>query len=329
MNKKYILKNQTDLTNPILGTKIIYYTDEFFAPAKRLLNPSKPIFKENVYDNHGKWMDGWETRRKRTKGNDYVVIKLGKPGKINTIDIDTSYFNGNQPEYAKLEGCYSKNSHLNNLKWTQLIKKNKIKPNSNNLYKSLSTKTFTHIKLNIYPDGGVARLRLFGNIDLSLNKFQKNKIFDLANIVNGSQVIACSDEHFGNANNLLLPGKSINMGNGWETKRRRGPGYDWIILKLGQKGFVSYFEISTHYFKGNYPSHFSIQASLSSNLLSNKKIVFESANWKTIIKDVKLKPNATLKIKNKFKINQNINLIKLNIYPDGGISRFRVFGKVK
>ena len=112
MNKNYILKNQTDLTNPILGTKIIYFTDEFFAPAKRLLNPSKPIFKENVYDNHGKWMDGWETRRRRTKGNDYVVIKLGKPGKINTIDIDTSYFNGNQPEYAKLEGCYSKNNKL-------------------------------------------------------------------------------------------------------------------------------------------------------------------------------------------------------------------------
>ena len=123
MIKKYILKNQTDLSNPILGTKIFYCTDEFFAPAKRLLNPSNPIFKENVYDNHGKWMDGWETRRKRVKGNDYVIIKLGKPGKIKFINIDTSYFNGNQPEYAQIEGCYCNNNNLKNSKWIKLTKK--------------------------------------------------------------------------------------------------------------------------------------------------------------------------------------------------------------
>ena len=151
MTKKYIIKNYTDLANPILGTKIISCSDEFFAPAKRLINPLKPIFKENVFDSHGKWMDGWETRRRRSPGFDFVIIKLGKPGKIKTVDIDTSFFNGNQPEYAQLEGCYSNNDNVKGIKWTKIIKKQKIKPNSSNLFKSLNLKTFTHIKLNIFP----------------------------------------------------------------------------------------------------------------------------------------------------------------------------------
>ncbi|SVA81158.1 uncharacterized protein METZ01_LOCUS134012, partial [marine metagenome] len=218
------------LANPMLGTKIISCSDEFFAPATRIINPLPAIFKENVFDNHGKWMDGWETRRRRSKGNDYLIIKLGRPGKIQLVDIDTTYFNGNQPEYAQLEGCFSKNNKLKNIKWIKITNKSKIKPNHNNILKSKSSKTFNFVRLNIFPDGGVARLRLFGSIDLSLQKISNKNIIDLASVINGSQVVACSDEHFGNANNILLPGKSKNMGNGWETRRRRGKGYDWILL---------------------------------------------------------------------------------------------------
>ena len=328
MSKKYILKNYTDLANPILGTKIISCSDEFFAPAKRLLNSSEPIFKENLFDNHGKWMDGWETRRKRSKGHDFVIIKLGKPGKIKVVNFDTSFFNGNQPEYAQLEGCYSNNNIIKNFKWIKITKKNKIKPNSNNLFKSLTSKTFTHLRLNIFPDGGMARLRLFGNIDLSLHKFIKNKKIDLASMINGSQIIACSDEHFGNANNLLLPGKSINMGNGWETRRRRGKGFDWVLIKLGFGGFINSFEIGTHYFKGNYPDSFSIQAYSSNKNIHIPSLVKNSNNWVTLISKYKLKANSNIKIKNSKYLNKNFNFIKLNIYPDGGISRLRVFGKV-
>ena len=213
MSKKYIIKNAIDLANPILGTKIINCSDEFFAPATRIINPLPAIFKENVFDNHGKWMDGWETRRRRSKGNDYLIIKLGRPGKIQVVDIDTTYFNGNQPEYAQLEGCFSKNNNLKNIKWIKITNKNKLKPNHNNILKSKSSKTFNFVRLNIFPDGGVARLRLLGNIDLLLQKISNKIIIDLANVINGSRVVACSDEHFGNANNILLPGKSKNMGN--------------------------------------------------------------------------------------------------------------------
>ncbi len=327
MKNKYILKNYTDLSNPLLGTKIISCSDQFFGPAKRMLNQNEPIFKENLFDNHGKWMDGWETRRKRTKGNDYAIIKLGKPGKIKLIDVNTSFFNGNQPQHIQIEGCYSENKNTKNFRWIKITKKNKVKPNSQNFFKSLTSKTLTHVKLNIYPDGGVARLRLFGDIDLSLNKYVKNKIINLSELSNGAQIIACSDEHFGNVNNILLPGKSINMGNGWETRRRRGDGYDWVIIKLGYPGLITSFEISTHYFKGNYPDSFSIQAFNNNKNISIRNLIKNSKKWHTLKSKTKLKPNDTLKIKI-MKISNKFNYIKLNIYPDGGISRFKIFGKL-
>ena len=327
MKNKYILKNYTDLSNPLLGTKIISCSDQFFGPAKRMLNQNEPIFKENLFDHHGKWMDGWETRRKRTKGNDYAIIKLGKPGKIKLIDVNTSFFNGNQPQHIQIEGCYSENKNIKNFRWIKITKKNKVKPNSQNFFKSLTSKTLTHVKLNIYPDGGVARLRLFGDIDLSLNKYVKNKIINLSELSNGAQIIACSDEHFGNVNNILLPGKSINMGNGWETRRRRGDGYDWVIIKLGYLGLITSFEISTHYFKGNYPDSFSIQAFNNNQNISIRNLIKNSTKWHTLKSKTKLKPNDTLKIKI-MKISNKFNYIKLNIYPDGGISRFKIFGKL-
>ena len=328
MNNKYNIKNTIDLTNPLLGTKVIKFSDQFFAPAKRILNPAPPVFRENVFDKNGKWMDGWETRRRRSKGNDFIVIKLGQPSKIKIIDIDTSFFNGNQPEYAQVEGCFSKKNILDKVKWIKISKKIKIKPNYNNILKSISTKTFNYIRLNIYPDGGVARLRLFGNIDLSLQKSFSKKNIDLASINNGSLAVACSDEHFGNSNNILLPGKSKNMGNGWETRRRRGKGYDWVIIKFGQIGVPNSFEINTHYFKGNYPESFTIQASNIKKSKSIKSIINDSKKWLTIINKKKLKPNSSCKIKLNRKFYKKFNYIKLNIYPDGGISRFRVFGKI-
>jgi len=328
MVNKFLIKNSTNLTSSTLGTKIHFFSDQFFGAASRMLSDSEPVFKEGIFDTNGKWMDGWETRRKRIPGHDYVIIELGKSSKIDEILIDTSFFNGNQPEFASIDGCYTNKRSLKQATWINILKKKKLQPNKKHYFKSNSNKTFKFVRLNIFPDGGVARLRLFGNIDLSKEKFLKKK-FDLASVLNGTKIIACSDEHFGKAENILSPGKSKNMGNGWETKRRRGKGNDWVILKLGTKGLISHFEINTHYFKGNYPSHFSIQVSSFSNISSIKKIVQKSHKWKTILKNIKLKPNNTLTIKPNIQSNDYTSMIRLNIYPDGGISRFRVFGKVK
>ena len=243
--KKIFFKNgMVDLAQSRLGTKIVYKTDEFFAPAKRIINPWPPVFKEGVFDKHGKWMDGWETRRKRSKGHDYLILKLGKPGKIHKVDIDTSYFSGNQPRKVSLEACFSKKKLPNkNSKWVKILNKKSTKPNSHHFFIIKSKFTFTHVKLNIYPDGGVARLRIYGSMEIK-KKFGK-KIINLTSVLNGATPIACNNEHFGRAENILAPGTGKNMGDGWETRRIRGKNFDWLILKCATAGKIGKIQIDT------------------------------------------------------------------------------------
>ncbi|MBO6489823.1 MAG: allantoicase, partial [Pelagibacteraceae bacterium] len=255
---KYIFLNGLiDLAQSRLGSKIVYKTDEFFAPAKRIINPWPPIFKEGVFDKHGKWMDGWETRRKRDKGHDYLILKLGKPGKINKVDIDTSYFSGNQPSKISLEACFSKKKlPSNNSKWITILKKKSTKANSHHFFYIKNKSIFTHIKLNIYPDGGIARIRIYGSMQTK-KKFGK-KIINLTSVLNGATPIACNNEHFGRAENILAPGTGKNMGDGWETRRSRGKNFDWLIIKCAAAGKISKIQIDTHHFKGNYPDKCSL-----------------------------------------------------------------------
>ena len=326
--KKYIFLNGLiDLAQSRLGTKVVYKTDEFFASAKRIINPWPPVFKEGVFDQHGKWMDGWETRRKRTKGHDYLILKLGKPGKISKVDIDTSYFNGNQPSKVSLEACFSKKKIPdNNCKWSTILKKKNTKPNSHHFFNINNKSIFTHIKLNIYPDGGVARLRVYGSMEVK-KKFSK-KIINLTSVLNGATPIACNNEHFGRAENILAPGSGKNMGDGWETRRSRGKNFDWLIIKCATEGKISTIQIDTHHFKGNYPDKCSLQASFLKGKFKSSSIVFKSKKWDLLLNKVKLHGHKKHNFKNLLMKNKKINYIKINIFPDGGISRIRAFGKV-
>jgi len=229
-NNIIYLNGLIDLAQSRLGSKIVYKTDEFFAPAKRIISPWSPVFKEGVFDKHGKWMDGWETRRKRTKGYDFLIIKFGKPGLIKKINVDTSYFSGNHPDQISLQACISKKKIPDKkTKWITIIKKSRTKANSHHFFNIKNRNYFTHIKLNIFPDGGVARLRVCGSMKIK-NKIQNN-IQNLTSVVNGAVPIACNNEHFGRAENILAPGIGKNMGDGWETRRSRGKNFDWIIIK--------------------------------------------------------------------------------------------------
>jgi allantoicase len=326
MKEKIIFTNGLiDLAQPRLGTKVIYKTDDFFASANRIINPTEPVFKVGVFDKHGKWMDGWESRRKRTAGHDYIIIKLGKPGTIKKVDVDTSHFNGNQPAMISIEGANSNSNKINQLNWQPLLSKKKTKANSHHYFTVNSNKVFTHIKFNIFPDGGVARLRLYGSIAKSSKL--KNKKINLASLLDGSSVIACNNEHFGKAENILAPGKAKNMGDGWETRRRRGKGFDWLILNSLDGKEIDKIEISTHHFKGNFPSHCSLQAAYLPNSKNSKQIVKSSNTWKYLLKDAKLSANKVHVFKNNLMKKDKINFIKINIFPDGGISRFRIYGK--
>jgi len=324
--KNIYLNGLINLAQTRLGTKIVYKTDEFFAPASRILNPAPPVFKEGVFDKNGKWMDGWETRRKRGPGHDYLILKLGKPGRIKKVDIDTSFFNGNQPSKVSLQACISKKNLPNKkTKWTTILNKKKTKPNSHHFFGISNKSIFTHIKLNIFPDGGVARLRIFG--ELVVRKL-KNKEINLTSVFNGAAPIACNNEHFGKAENVLAPGRGVNMGDGWETRRSRGKNFDWLIIKCATAAKIKKIQIDTHHFKGNYPNQCSIQASLIKGKPSAKKIVAISKKWKQLLNKVKLKAHKKHNFINKLMKKSKINYIRINIFPDGGISRIRLFGKV-
>jgi len=314
-----------NLADPRIGSKIIYKTDDFFADANRILNVSSPVFKDGLFDKHGKWMDGWETRRRRSKGFDYLILKLGKPGKIFDIDIDTTHFNGNQPTHASVEGCFSKNKPSKKTKWTHLLKKKGLGANRNHSFKSQNKSVFNYIKLNIFPDGGVARLRLYGKIEMEKNFLNKKNI-NLTSVLTGASIVGCNNEHFGRAENVIAPGKGKNMGDGWETRRSRGKNFDWLIIKFGKPGLIKRLEIDTHHFKGNYPDTCSIQTANISKDLSNKSIVNNSKNWKIIVNKSKLSAHKKHIFK-KFLIKRSKeNYLRINIYPDGGISRIRAFG---
>jgi len=326
--KKFISAKMINLADPRIGSKIIFKTDDFFAAAHRILKTDIPVFKDGLFDKHGKWMDGWETRRRRSKGYDYLVLKLGKPGKIFDIDIDTSHFNGNQPTHASLEGCFSRSKPNKKTKWTRLLGKKKLGPNKNHNFKSQNKSTFNYIRLNIFPDGGVARLRLYGKIEID-KKIINHKNINLTSVLNGASIVGCNNEHFGRAENIIAPGKGKNMGDGWETRRSRGKNFDWLIIKFGKPGLIKKLEIDTHHFKGNYPDSCSIQTAIINKDLSNKLIVKNSKNWKFILNKSKLSAHKKHVFK-KFLIKRNKeNYLKINIYPDGGISRIRAFGSFK
>ena len=327
-NNYIFLNGLIDLAQSRLGSKIVFKTNEFFAPAKRIINPWPPIFKEGVFDKHGKWMDGWETKRKRGKGYDYLILKLGRPGRISKIDIDTSYFSGNQPSKVSLHACFSKKKLPNkNSKWTTILKKKPTKANSHHFFNVTNKSIFTHIKLNIYPDGGVARIRIYGSIEI-LKNFT-GKVLNLTSVLHGATPIACNNEHFGRAENILAPGMGKNMGDGWETRRSRGKNFDWLIIKCATAGKINKIQIDTHHFKGNYPDKCSIQAAFIDKKISSRTIVNNSKKWKLLLNKVKLYAHKKHNFKNNLMKSEKINYIKINIFPDGGISRIRVFGKTE
>ena len=325
--KKFINGKMINLADPRLGSKVIFKTDDFFASANRIINPNPPIFKDGVFDRHGKWMDGWETRRRRKKGFDYLIIKLGKPGRIFSVDIDTTHFSGNQPMYASLEACQNNKKLNSNSKWSKILNYKKLGPNKNHKFSIKNKSIFTHVKLNIYPDGGVARLRLYGEIETK-NINYGSKTVNLTSMLNGASIVGCNNEHFGRAENVLSPGRGKNMGDGWETRRSRGKNFDWLIIKMGRTGKINKIEIDTHHFKGNYPDRCSVQGIFIPKKLSNNSIVKKSNKWKTLVNKAKLHPHKKHNFKIKTPKTNKVNYIRINIYPDGGISRIRTFGKV-
>ena len=324
--KKNNINNFVNLASSKLGTKVMSFSDDFFGKVSRMLNDKAPQFIEDKYDNHGKWMDGWESKRRRDGGHDWAIIKLGSPGKVYEIEIDTSFFTGNYPPFASIQGLYSEKKPDHNDDWKIILKKQKLQGDKVHNFKVNSTKV-NYIRFQIFPDGGIARLRLLGHVEIDLEKF-KNKKTELSSLNLGGKIIAYNNAHYGDVSALLTSGRGKTMGDGWETRRRREPGNDWIIIKLAKSGIIEEIEIDTAHFKGNFPDKASISAAFFDEKEKVSSIIKQNKNWKEILPPTKLKADKIHRFK-KIIRSDEVNYVKLNIFPDGGVSRLRVFGKLK
>jgi allantoicase len=307
-----------DLAVARTGGKALSANDEFFAPKSNLLKPGSAVWLEGKYTGRGKWMDGWETRRRRTPGFDWCVIKLGLRGVVRGVNVDTAYFTGNFPSHASLEARDGAGA------WVELLPKSELKGGSDNLFEIRSESAFTHVRLNIFPDGGVARLRVYGAVVPSWPKAKK-ALVDLAAVGNGGLPLLSSDHYYSHPQNLIMPGRAKNMGDGWETKRRRGPGFDWAILKLGAPGSLRRIEVDTNHFKGNYPDSCMIQGVHMPNA-SPEQLADEFTPWVTILPQAKLSAHKRHNFQKELVPHGPVTHVRLNIYPDGGVSRLRLWG---
>jgi allantoicase len=313
-----------DLSAERLGGKVLFANDEFFAPRENLLKATKPVYIEGKYTEFGKWMDGWETRRRRTPGYDWCVIQLGVPGILRGTIVETTHFKGNHPEHCSLEACAVDGALANAATaeaqaWTEILPKSPLKGDSINPFDVSDAHRYTHVRFKIYPDGGVARLRLHGEPLFDWRTIPVEQEVDLASAVQGARVVACSDEFFSAPQNLLMPDSAINMGDGWETRRRRGPGHDWVIIKLGIAGTISRVDLSTAFFKGNFPESFSLE------ICESNTAAVENARWAELLPRTQLHADA----QHSFDVagSSTASHVRLNIFPDGGVSRLRVWGQ--
>lgn len=323
-----------DLAAERLGGAVLYANDDFFAPKENLLKQAAPIFIEGKYTNRGKWMDGWESRRRRTPGFDWCIIRLGLPGVIRGVVVDTSFFRGNYPEQCSLEACavdanvYVEELTSDEIQWMEILPVSQLKGDSLNPFPIANGSRFTHLRFKIYPDGGVARLRVYGEVVPDWRSLARRGEVDLAAVENGALVLSCSDMFFGHRHNLIMPGRASCMSDGWETKRRRGPGYDWSVIKLGTKGEIRRIEVDTSHFKGNYPDACSLEACDAEGKIVDEPTI-PSLPWKEVLPRTKLQAHTRHFYEEEVKDVGAVTHVRFNIYPDGGVSRLRIYGTIK
>jgi len=326
-------KDQIDIASSDQGSKVIYCSDEFFADSSRMLQANDPVWIEGKYDENGKWMDGWESRRRRDGKNDFCFIRLGSPSIINNFNIDTTHFTGNFAPGISILGCYVPGGTTDDRvvdgsavsEWFDLLAQENLEGDSHNLFSCKSTQPLTHLKITLYPDGGIARFRAYGNTYFEDNKYQMTG----ANVISkqsGARAVFANDEHFGCLSNVLEEHDPLSMADGWETRRRRKPGNDWGIIALSSPAKVHEIVIDTSFFKGNFPDTFSISSTNMTDTDDNT-LIEKSKTWDLLIERKKLGMNQ-IHVFNKTNLlhNDSITHIRIDIFPDGGIARLKLIG---
>jgi len=326
-----------DLASARIGGETLSCSDDFFAEMENLIKPGRGIFIDDKFTDRGKWMDGWESRRSYGRVHrresscefDWCIIRLGIKGIIRGFDVDTNYFRGNAPEFVSIEACISDVEPNADTNWQTVLKKTSVDAHSQNIFQINNNNAYSHIRLNMFPDGGIARLRVYGEAEVNRKQFIDGELIDLAYVKNGGKALLVSDMFFSDKNNLIMPGRGKDMGDGWETKRRRDPGPDWSIVKLGNQGSIEKVIIDTCHFKGNFPDTFTLEGMVSnSDNFSNGQ---QQGKWQPVIARTQLYAHREHLFINEIVVDnqQSFTHVRLSIFPDGGISRMRIFGKVR
>jgi allantoicase len=313
-----------DLASRLLGASVVAANDEFFAARDNLVTDAPPSFEARTFGPKGQVYDGWETRRRREAGHDYAVVRLGAPGIVRGVVVDTAFFTGNYPPHASVEGVavdgYPSPAELASAAWAPLVPKSPLAGDTRNEFDVTDPHRCTHVRLSIYPDGGVARLRVHGEVvpDPALLP----AVLDLAAMEHGGQVVGCSDMFYGPPHRLIAPGLARVMGEGWETARRRDDGNDWVLVKLAAPGIVHIAELDTSHFKGNAPGAASLRGADA-----RTADVDEPAAWFDILPRTRLQPDT----RHRFPIPAGLPAathVRLDVFPDGGMARLRLYGEL-
>ena len=314
-----------NLASARLGARAVRATDEFFAPLERMIASETPVWREGVFDDHGKWMDGWESRRKRVPGHDHAVIALACSGRLLGFDVDTSYFTGNYPPEVSIEAVRMEDVGVDpddDAGWVEVLPHRALGPSANHFfYCEMPSHPFTHLRVHIYPDGGIARLRAYGVPDFDWTRVAEDDEIDLVHAFHGGRAVAFSDAHYGHPERMLAPGRGVNMGDGWETARRRGPGHDWCVLRLGHPGLIRRAIVDTAHFKGNYPHHVILRGAA---IPPDADAAAPSAEWPVLLDETIVGPDAvhTMELTGTAPVTH----VRFEIHPDGGVSRLRLIG---
>jgi allantoicase len=325
-----VISGLIDLAAARVGGRTLLANDDFFAPKANLLKPGPAIFVAGKYTSHGKWMDGWETRRRRTPGYDWCIIRLGVPGVIRAVTVDTTHFRGNHPEACALDAAAlaadpsAARVRRVEKRWQEILPRSPLQGDAENEFTVLGESRATHARLRIFPDGGVARLRVWGEARPDWDRLRATRRrLDLAAVGLGGRPLAASDEFFSEPLNLIMPDPPADMGDGWETRRRRGPGYDWVILRLGARGSIDEVVVDTTHFKGNFPEACRLEGCDAPDV--SPDAVPEDVPWRELVRRTRLRADA----RHRFRAvgrSGPVTHVRFSIFPDGGVARLRLFG---
>lgn len=314
MNERPEWTSTPDLASRRVGSAVVWANDELFAERENLIKPGAPEFRPGSFGHKGQIYDGWETRRRREPGCDQAIVRLGMPGVVAGVIVDTSFFTGNYPPFASAEALavdgYPSPAELSEMDWTTIVERSPLAGDAENFFAVGSARRYTHVRLTIYPDGGVARFRVHG-LPVADPRLLDLGALDLAALENGARITEASNAFYASPGNLIAPGAAGVMGEGWETARRRDDGNDWVVVELAGEGVPRLAELDTTHFKGNAPGWAA---------LSGKR----AGSWFEVLPRTRLQPDT----RHRFLVDgaRELTHLRLDIYPDGGMARLRLFG---